>query len=73
MLQTGDIKIDYQKETWGRDAMGVTIPVWEIGFTVRGKIQATVQIARSDYTADRVIQLVTAKAEELCKTLDAFS
>lgn len=71
-LQPGDIKIQYQRQTWGTDAMGQRVQVFEIGFTIRGQGNYTVTVPIEGFTAQKAEQKILPIATQVVETLDLF-
>lgn len=73
MLNPGDVKLTHQRQTYAKDANNQTIPVMEIGYTVRGQGNHTVNVPLVGFTADRAMALILEKAKEIADLMDRFS
>lgn len=71
-LNAGDVKITYQRQTWGLDAMANRVQVYEIGFTVRGQGNYTVTVPIEGFTAAKAEAAIKPIAEQVVNTLDLF-
>lgn len=71
-LVNGDVKLLPPRETWGLDATGQRVQVFELSFTVRGGGPYTVTVPMRDYAPQKGIDAITVKANHVIDTLDAF-
>lgn len=72
MLAPGRVKIQTPfQETYG-DVMGTSVPVYRIFFTIDGQGAYSVMVPRQDFSVQSAVSAVSALAEQIIATMDAF-
>jgi hypothetical protein len=73
VLNPGDIKVVSQTEEFVPAGQTGSVPGLRITFTVRGQGPYSVKIAKSDFTAQNVMTLIQAYAEQIAALFDQGS